>query len=216
MLFGGKKLARLEDIQLETITDRVFRVDTGYTSVAKDLQKGGLSAEEEGLVGSMQRMSQAGARVIQKSDTHTHMYTSLPEELIASLSETQISRPTDERHSIRRHLGVKSAKPTLGCPPDFNIEAIFREVPVVRDGGVSEVQPALERLQPQRGLHLQGPPCPTCKLDRHNMFTRQIVYISVFCDFIGNHKIIEIIEFFRILSTSLWPARTGAPWMRTR
>ena len=101
MLFGGKKLARLEDIQLETITDRVFRVDTGYTSVAKDLQKGGLSAEEEGLVGSMQRMSQAGARVIQKSDTHTHMYTSLPEELIASLSETQISRPTDERHSIR-------------------------------------------------------------------------------------------------------------------
>ena len=59
--------------------------------------------------------------------------------------------------------------------PDFNIEAIFREVPVVRDGGVSEVQPALERLQPQRGLHLQGPPCPTCKLDNHKIVVRQFV-----------------------------------------
>ena len=112
-----------------------------------------------------------------KRATHTH--TRLPEELIASLSETQISRPTDERHSIRWHLSVKSAKPTLGCPPDFKIEAIFREVPVVWDGGVSEVQPALEWLQPQCGLHLQGPPCPTCKLDNHKIFTRPFVCLSL-------------------------------------
>ena len=32
MLFGENKLARLEDIQFETITDLVFRVDTGDTS----------------------------------------------------------------------------------------------------------------------------------------------------------------------------------------
>ena len=32
MLFGENKLARLEDIQSETITDLVFRVDTGDTS----------------------------------------------------------------------------------------------------------------------------------------------------------------------------------------
>lgn len=218
MLFGENKLARLEDIQFETITDLVFRVDTGDTSdtiwyYLKICRKVDFLQKKRGWWVQCSEWVKP-ALASSKRGTHTCTCTPLPEELIASLSETQISRPTDERHSIRRHLGVKSAKPSLGCPPDFNIEAIFREVPVVRDGGVSEVQPALERLQPQRGLHLQGPPCPTCKLDRHNM--RQILYISVFCDFIGNHKIIEIIEFFRILSTSLWPARTGAPWMRTR
>ena len=142
-------------------------------------------------------MTQAGAGVIQKRPAHTH--GRLPEELTASLSETQISRSTDERHSIRRHLGVKSTKPTLDCVSDFDIEAIFREVPVVRDGGVSEVQPALERLQPQCGVHLQGPPCPTCKLDFNKIFMRQLCIICII------YIIVFLMEsqFFRILSTSL-------------
>ena len=74
MLFGERKLERLKDKQF---TDRAIRVDTGDTSVSKDLQKGGFVAEEEGDVGfSAVNDSSRRSRHPKEQHTLTHALTS--------------------------------------------------------------------------------------------------------------------------------------------